>query len=212
MKENTHRRIFCIGLSRTGTTSLHLALVALGYPAIHYPASIGMLWLQGDFSTRTTANYQAYSDIPTGIFFKQLHESHPEALFIYTRRDPEAWANSVERHISNTPPPSQYTILRDYIRLSVYGTLKFTRNRFIDQYRNHEERVMSYFKDYPERLLVLNIDDGLSWEPICSFLNEEIPNLKFPRATAPNIGNLQTVGPNNLERRREELRSMMYSQ
>jgi type IV secretory pathway VirB3-like protein len=38
-------KIFGIGLSRTGTTSLHVALVLLGQASIHYPINIAMPWL-----------------------------------------------------------------------------------------------------------------------------------------------------------------------
>lgn len=95
-------KIFCLGLSRTATTSLHVALLALGMSSIHYPGQRALAWLYGDYSPRTTQRFQAFSNVPTPVFFRRLHETHPTAKFIYTRRDPQKWLDSCERHFQGT--------------------------------------------------------------------------------------------------------------
>ena len=207
------RQIFCIGLSRTGTTSLHLALVALGYSAVHYPAQQAIKWLHGDFSSETTQEYQAYSDVPTPVFFRDLHATHPDALFIYTRRDPDAWVDSVQRHIGKTSPPSQFTILRDYNRLATYGTLDFSRSRFLDTFYQHEERVNAHFRNEPDRLLTLDLDRNFTWAPLVEFLGVSPPpsDVGFPKAASPNIGRFAAVPDEQVAERQRELLSKLGS-
>ena len=53
-------KVIGIGLSRTGTTSLHGALVLLGYPAVH--AFVRRNWIEGDFQTDVLASCPAVCD------------------------------------------------------------------------------------------------------------------------------------------------------
>lgn len=204
-----NRKVFCIGLSRTGTTSLHLALVACGLSGVHYSSPIAMRWLNGDYSPDTTKGFQTFSDVPVAVYFKQLAETHPDALFIYTRRDPEKWLASVERHYQTTPPPSQYSILRDYVRAAAYGSILFSRSRYLDKFHEHEEHVTSFFRDQPEKLLTLETTE-LSWGPLETFLGVEAPkNLSFPRLKTPQIGQFATVTEKALPARRAELMKVL---
>jgi hypothetical protein len=192
------RKIFCLGLSRTGTTSLHFALVACRVSSVHYPTKLAIEWMKGNFGPQTTNSFQAFSDIPVGVFFHQLHETHPNAVFIYTRRDPEKWLRSAERHFKRTPRSSQYTILRDYLRLATYGSVQFSRSLFLDRYLEHEARVTSYFKDQPEKLLTLDTDKDMGWEPILRFLKLENPDVPFPRFDRPPVGRLAAIDSSKL--------------
>ena len=49
-------KIFGIGLSRTGTSSLHLALLTMGIPAIHYPRKMAQYWMRGIFNRKVQAD------------------------------------------------------------------------------------------------------------------------------------------------------------
>lgn len=189
-------KIFCIGLSRTGTTSLHVALLALGVSSIHYPGRRSLKWLMSDYSPDTTKNFTAFSDIPTSCFFKQLHETHPNAKFIYTRRSQEKWLESIERHIAQSPSPNSKTVLRDYIRLSTYGAMTFQQQKFLDVFCHHEESVSRYFESRREQFLKIDLENGeMNWETICSFLDIKNPgkNVFFPRMRTPSLGSWQAV-------------------
>ena len=91
-----HRRatskIIGIGLSRTGTTRLHGALVLLGYPAVH--AFVRRTWIEGDFQTDVLGDYDAITDLIPDVGREQMLEStglvlvvvavdksHPEIAF-----------------------------------------------------------------------------------------------------------------------------------
>jgi hypothetical protein len=66
------RKVFGIGLSKTGTTSLSAALAILGYRSKHFPKD-------EDF-----ARYDAFSDITVAMKFKTLDRFFPGSQFIYT--------------------------------------------------------------------------------------------------------------------------------
>lgn len=205
------KKVFCIGLSRTGTTSLHLALVALGVSAIHYPARQAIQWINGEFSRKTTAGFQAFSDIPVGVFFKQLHIYHSDALFVYTRRDPEKWLDSVRRHIESAQAPNQFTVMRDYIRISTYGVAQFEESRFLDVYHGHEEKVREYFRHDPDSLLTIDLDSqaGMGWESLVNFFGLDAPGIPFPYARNPKLGRFGEVHLEEIKNRQVELHEQL---
>ena len=203
-------KIFCTGLSRTGTSSLHLAMVAMGIASVHYPSRQAIAWIMGDYSDRTTQGHQAFSDIPVGTFLRELDEKNPGAKFIHTTRNPERWLKSVEKWFAGTPAPSQFSTMRDYIRIATYGTDRFQKKRFAHVFEEHEGRVARYFRHRPGDLLTIDLDEGLDWEPVASFLGVEAPrDLPFPRAGNPNLGPVMAVSPKDLEQRRAEVRGWL---
>ena len=205
-------KIFCTGLSRTGTSSLHIALLALGISSLHYPGQRCLSWLNGSYGPETTKRFAAYSDIPTPCFFKQLHKTHPNAYFIHTTRDVEKWADSVEKHIANGLPSSDKTILRDFIRLSAYGVINFERTKFIDAFYRHEESISSYFAYEKTHFLQIDLErKDMGWEKICRFLGLEPPTSRigFPKIRTPNIGRWSAVDYQHIDKESVEIRRQL---
>lgn len=197
-------KVFGIGLSRTGTTSLHLALVLLGIPSVHYPSVSGAQWLNGDFRQSTTSEFDGYTDIPTGLFFRELHSAHPDAKFVYTRRNRESWLQSCERHFGGRPVKniSQYG---QYARLATYGVLDFNRERFSNVFDVHDRQVRDYFADYPAQLLTVDLDAGPTMEALSSFLGISSKIKGWPSIGTPSIGKFASVKADEISERREEL-------
>jgi Sulfotransferase domain len=82
----SHAKVFGVGLSRTGTTSLHYALGFLGYRSIHFPPP---------HQLRELLNfYDAAVDTPVACVFKELAEAYPDARFVLTVRDMDSWLAS----------------------------------------------------------------------------------------------------------------------
>ncbi|KAK1985450.1 hypothetical protein LZ30DRAFT_779047 [Colletotrichum cereale] len=46
-------------------------------------------------------------------------------------------------------------------------------------YENHNKTVKELIP--PEKLLVINLEDGLGWEDICAFLGHDVPDAPYPR-------------------------------
>ncbi len=168
-------KIFAIGLSKTGTTSLAAALEILGYRVARTGESLPA---PADFDAATHEN------VPAG--FDELDRQYPNSRFIYTIRERTSWARSVERnwrfhHETNHPT---YQWLN-----TLYGTSdwSFDEQSMQAAYDRHRERVTGYFTG--RELLVMDICGGDGWEKLCSFLSLPMPDVPFPR------GNVGTGSP-----------------
>lgn len=83
----TRPKIFGIGLSKTGTTSLAHALEILGYRTKDYPGL--SRYRAGDLSSVDLAvvdAYDALTDTPIPSFYRELDQRYPGAKFILTVR------------------------------------------------------------------------------------------------------------------------------
>ncbi|MBD3195481.1 MAG: hypothetical protein GF317_10525 [Candidatus Lokiarchaeota archaeon] len=185
---DSKEKIFCIGLGRTGTKSLTAALDIFGYNIIHYPHDLTTFeeLSSGDYNLSILQDYDGISDITISPYYPQLDKEFPNSKFILTVRDKESWLKSFEKHWSDRPPfddPNQneiYMKMRRLLRASVYGTYKFNRDRMGYIFDLHTKNTLDYFKDKPEKLLVLNIFEQDSFKKLCSFLNVPEINNNFP--------------------------------
>ncbi|PPK85601.1 hypothetical protein CLV84_2504 [Neolewinella xylanilytica] len=174
-------KIFGIGLSRTGTTSLSSALELLGYRSFHFPfirSFLGKIYIKQQYLD----NYDALTDTPVALLYKELDKKYPGSKFIYTVRDMDGWLASCEKYPAFHPASdfSESNKITARLRRRLFGSEYFDREKFKAAYLRHESEVMEYFKDRPEDLLVLNVTTGDGWEPLCQFLGKDIPEVPFP--------------------------------
>lgn len=171
-------RVFGVGLSRTGTTSLHRALQILGFRARHYPSLRmlpGRLWIaEGELR-----RHDALTDLPAARFFRQLDARFPGSRFVLTVRDEEAWLASCERYPPFGPGFRPKRRLRA-MRRAVYGTERFDRERFRDAWRAHLAAVREHFRGRGDDLLEMDVTAGEGWETLCPFLGLAVPDAPFP--------------------------------
>jgi hypothetical protein len=164
------RKIFGIGLSKTGTTSLTTALQSLGYRAIHGPTSI-----------QQVRAHDAATDTTVAAIFEFLDQEHPGSRFIYTVRGRESWLKSCDAFWSLMQRHFDASMLLTLLHRNLYGVTRFDPVAFGEAYDRHHERVINYFAPTPDRLLVLNItreDDP--WASLCGFLERDVPRQPFP--------------------------------
>lgn len=107
------RKVFVLGDSRTGTMSLHQFLTSAGYKSVHYfvkESGVNEGGTKGiDASGNEVDNwtlvhryiensgFDAFSDYPTRMYFRQLMATYPDAFFILnTRKDLETWQLSMK--------------------------------------------------------------------------------------------------------------------
>jgi hypothetical protein len=172
MKPNC--KIFGIGLSRTGTSSLTSALRKLGYSAIHCPSSMESI-LHNDAAT----------DTPIALTYKSLDFFFPGSKFILTDRKPEDWLISCEKFFSANPRKQGSFLYR--VRNAVYGRMDFNAVALCQTRERHISDVSTYFASRPDDLLVLRICDGEGWEKLCPFLGKTCPTINFPHKNKINI-------------------------
>lgn len=170
-------KVFGIGLSRTGTTSLSAALEMLGYRTVHYPIHREQIE-RADAATDASVAYQ----------FEELDRNYPGSKFILTLREEESWLDSCDRFfrqsLSLKLQLPEYRAVVEKSRVAIYGTMTFDREVFRAAYRNHNLNVRSYFRHRPNDLLEFQLGDG--WPRLCTFLNREIPKAPYPHENRMN--------------------------
>jgi hypothetical protein len=188
------QKVFGLGLSKTGTSSLGEALNMLGIKTIHYPHDRRTLaeLRGGNYKLSILEKYQGVVDIPVAPYYAQLDRIYPDSKFILTVRDKHSWLSSIETHwrsrgarMNRNP---QYKEFTQFISACVYGSLEYNKDRFLYVYDTHVRNVQDYFRNRPENLLVLDICGGDGWEKLCSFLGLSIPEATFPHANPWKYG------------------------
>lgn len=164
------QKVFCIGLGKTGTTSLKEALGILGYRLIRLPLD----W-QG------ISDFDAALPGVSAAMYPELDAAYPGSKFILTVRDVDGWLKSIERDMGlKRGMDRQRAAEREQILTMKYGRTTFEREAFRTAFHEHEARVRKYFEDRPGDLLVLNVTQSAGWEPLCEFLGEPVPDEPFP--------------------------------
>lgn len=199
-------KVLGVGLSKTGTTSLHEALTILGLKSIHYDMIRLNDILDGSARNPDFRRYDdvdAVSDIPSAFFYRELLAAYPAAKAVLTIRDVDEWWPSVEHHYNERLPIYQiswkrrllaslsgrrqaleeelrHLHLRTRMRHCVFGSESAVEFLYKKRFVEHNERVQ---REVPhERLLVMNVAGGDGWEKLCPFLGKALPTVPFPRA------------------------------
>jgi hypothetical protein len=176
-------KVFVIGLSKTGTTSVGDALVRLSYIRLGWEdirsRFLFRSYLKGDISMFISLScyYDAFEDLPWALVYQDMARLYPDAKFILTlRANDEDWLASIKGHTSR-----RAWIGHDF----VYGASKAEGHEesYLEAYRNHTTSVRSFFgvKGNETRLLEFVIDrhetdaniDGEKWGTLLNFLELE---------------------------------------
>jgi len=197
-------KVFCIGLNKTGTTSLVDAWKELGYnkiysgydkPTLSKIMPNKFVFKDGNIINSGFNNdyyilkllisgYECMKDRPfnTNNLYQWLDKNYSNSKFILTIRDEEEWWNSVNKWLSF---PSELDESKREKRINLYkkhfNTTEFIKDSFIEYYRDYNNKVKEYFKSNPN-FLEINICNGEGWELLCPFLNKPIPNKEFPKS------------------------------
>jgi hypothetical protein len=186
-------KVFGIGLPRTGTTSLDNALKILGCKAIHAPLSIirnqnGQLVL----NVKAAARYEAITDFPAAIMYKQLDIAFPRSKFILTVRNEERWVLSMRRvrkmYWLLRRVPKVEEIFHEFFGASLLDDEVAMAQRFL----RHTREVRTHFSGR-NNLLVMHFAAGDGWQELCNFLGRPEPSVPFPHQnnqTLINWGNV----------------------
>jgi Sulfotransferase domain len=181
-------KVFGIGFQKTGTSSLTEALEILGYRTNHgvfinNPENRRSLWIEPPLTNETVAaqvlplvaQYDALTDNPWPLLYRELDCNCPGTKFILTIRDPQSWIASLVQHFGDRES--------DVLEW-IYGCRSVRGNeaRCIAAYDTHNAAVRAYFADRPGALLQLDIEENPGWTELCAFLSKPIPARPFPHA------------------------------
>lgn len=187
-------KMFCIGLTKTGTNSVTEALNILDVPIRHYPDSDETFnrISQGIFEIPELETHRGISDVMAAAFYQEFYQEYPGSLFILTVRFPEEeWVESARRKMKGVPKghPSRHAepqqgkerSLSNFLRVATYGTAVWDKDRFLNVYDRHLHDVMRFFNDKPGELLIMDVCSGIGgWPQLCTFLEVDEPDVEFP--------------------------------
>ncbi len=172
-------KIFGVGLPRTGTTSVSMAMIELGYRTGHV-CFHESLYDQGD----------CFFDTPVYVDYPLLDKRYPNSKFILTWRDPKAWFVSFQKHLLPFFSPLKEENLGDAIvwkemwrcYSAVFGRPEtLTPYSLMLHYQRHRQEVEKYFRNRPNDLLILPVEGkDANWDALCKFLDKPRPDKPFP--------------------------------
>lgn len=186
------------GFGRTGTMSFKAALDLLGFGPTYHMVEVYAHDDHTDAWARAInggpldvdhifAGYRSAVDWPACSFWKQLKAANPDAKIVLTRRDPDAWFESISNTIFQAlnaehldPERNEWRVqTRKLIFEQTFGN-RFDRDHVVSVLRAHEADVIASVPG--DELLVFDVAEG--WEPLCAFLGVAVPAEPFPRTNS----------------------------
>lgn len=202
-------KLFIIGLPRTGTTSISVALLEHDFMVAHTA-----------FTKHAFELADVISDAPCFSDYKELDELFPDSKFVYLDRDLEQWIPSAQMllnkmsarldPITGVFSPVLKRSFNEIFKLTTTDDPVSTQH-LTDCYLKHQHAVFEYFQHRTD-FLSINISHTDSLPSLLSFLgltvkeNKVFPHLNIGRRVAswkefkhPNKVNANSAG---LERRK----------
>lgn len=189
------------GFGRTGTMSLKLALEQLGFQPCYHMYEVfahpghAEVWHEAAKGRppdwrEFLKDYRAAVDWPACHFWRELAEAFPEAKFLLTERDEDAWYKSMSQTIfeamrmgdrfANDPVRGPQLRMARYVVEEKTFAGRMDRDSALAVYRAHNEAVKRAFPR--GKLLIYDVGEG--WAPLCEFLGVGVPETPFPRTNS----------------------------
>lgn len=165
----TTKKIFIIGLPRTATTSVCLAMLRLGFKTAHNA------YTQNAFSEA-----QVLADTPIFCDFKKLDKHFPNSKFIYLTRDKASWLPSIKQLLQRMIINLQRSdggfnphLKRCYKEVfSPLTAENLNEDEFLYQcYQRHQQSVFDLFSERKSDLLTIDVSNNSSYEQLLNFLD-----------------------------------------
>lgn len=164
----TMSKIFIIGLPRTATTSVCLAMLGLGFKTAH-----------NAYTQHAFSEAQVIADTPIFSDYQTLDKHFPNSKFIYLTRDKKDWLPSIKQLLQRMIVNLQRSDggFNPYLKRcynEVFSPLtaeNIAKDDFLfDCYQRHQQRVLNYFQDRKNDLLTIEVSDPQSYQQLLAFL------------------------------------------
>ncbi len=183
-----HQKIYVIGLPRTGTTSLCVAMLDLGFSVAHTA-----------YTPASMTNAQVIADTPIFCDYQALDQQHfalqnKSAKFIYLERALDLWQPSIKqllqrmhKNVTRTDGGFNPILKRCYGEVFAPLTLEaIACDNFLSEcYLRHQAGIVEYFKTRPNDLLTIDVSQANSYQQLLDFLELDKPVKSFEKI---NIG------------------------
>lgn len=206
VNRNRYNKIFCIGLNKTGTTSLEKLLSLFGIRTGNQAVGeiLGLDWLIYNNPERIIKycyTADAFQDAPFSFpgLYQSLDKAFPNSKFILTvRNTPEEWFNSLVRFHTDlfssdkTRPPSEKDLRDSTYRYKGYVLDVFTHlhgfpkiplydeESYKDYYIKDNNDKRAYFNNRSSDFIEINLINNDDFQNLCKFLEVETTIDTFP--------------------------------
>lgn len=157
-------KVFCIGLNKTGTSSIHIAFQNMGLTSFH----------GGSYDERI----DCFSDGRYYKYFKEFDQIAPNSKFILNTRNLKSWIMSRIKHCQYVGPMPDWE-----------GDKVCNVNRILEWIKQREElhlEIKEYFKNRNSDLLIFDVCAGDGYEKLCNFLELPVIPKSFPKKNTGN--------------------------
>ena len=178
-------KVICIGLNKTGTSTLKRCFETLGLGPVTSPKNsdrkgtrfVADITKRGDYepALRYAIRYRSFEDRPWNVWemYRHLDQRFTDSRFILSVRDPEDWWHSVHRWLTIE---KQHRIDRYCRHLKAQS---FDKDTFVAGFLAYNKSVREYFGSR-EEFLEINVCAGDGWESLCPFLGVPLRHDRFP--------------------------------
>jgi hypothetical protein len=179
--QSKRRKIFCIGLGKTGTTTFGIVMKRLGHRHVSGPVAVMLALMElgrEEDVFDLIGEFDAFDDFPYPYLYKQCAERYPDSLFVLTvRRSPERWLESLRSHNMVMGPTDAF--------LLAYGCYSVEGNetRLADLYTQHIEEARRFFAG-TNRFLEICWEENDNARKLAAFLGVHPREVRIPVANA----------------------------
>lgn len=183
---SSDKKIFCIGLNKTGTTSLERSLELLKLGPIASPFRLKPFERKYLFNRVSefqdyisliefARNFRCFIDRPWNMWesYRIMDRAFPGSKFILSVRNASDWWESVYHWLTHK---KANMIERYLLHLQVSS---LDRDKFISAYNAYNKEVFEWF-ERRDNFLVMNMESGDGWNKLCQFLDLPKPDIPFP--------------------------------
>lgn len=195
-------KVFCIGVGKTGTTSLEALFRDFGYKVGVQAQGEALLdaWHERNWAPiiELAKTAEFFQDVPFWLdgTYRVLDAAFPGSKFIHLTRDSGAWYESLTRFhtqfsgLDHLPTADDW---RDFpshrpgwmldAMLWIYGVSEddiYNRDKLIGWYEAYNAGVQQYFAGRPEALLSLSIAEPDAVERIAAFAGIDAQDVRMP--------------------------------
>lgn len=202
IKYKNRQKFFCIGLNKTGTTSLKKAFEDLDFKLGNQRKAEKLLRDIRNKNYRKLMKYcdtaEVFQDVPFSFFnvYKVLYEKYPDAKFILTTRDsPEQWVNSItmfhaKKFSNNSVATAQELKKAKYVwpgwmweameyNFNISEKDPYNLENLVKMYIKYNQEVKEFFSD-SKNFIELNLGEKKSYKKFTDFIDVDSPYLNFP--------------------------------
>lgn len=182
-------KVFCLGMSKTGTTSLHHALRVLGLRSCHHlhdgvraRTLLDKAQAEGQPLLTHLPGYDAFSDMALYDYLEALDQQYPGSRWIDTRRPLEPWLRSLQSHNERRVAAGE---------VEFRSTDDEAQAQWVQERARVHQVVDNFFASRSDDLLTMDIVGGEGWEQLCPFLGKPVPKAPFPHSNQKPPRNLR---------------------